>query len=183
MSACEWCDQPDGAHLNGCRFGLGPDEPDEPDALDSLPIAALLHARLASWFGDDRQSFLVSDLVPVVTQIVSEFQYNAVEMARKADIAEAERDTALAEVERLRDAYGVELDRRLAAERANAAVLEVVEAYESCGPKRQCTRDVLDAVTEALVGRLTDDDCDHEWLDRPESDTRECLICGTEVSG
>lgn len=26
-------------------------------------------------------------------------------------------------------------------------------------------------------------ECDHEWLDRPESDTRECLICGTEVFG
>lgn len=25
--------------------------------------------------------------------------------------------------------------------------------------------------------------CSHEWLDRPESDTRECLICGAEVSG
>lgn len=25
--------------------------------------------------------------------------------------------------------------------------------------------------------------CDHLWLDRPESDTRECLLCGTEVSG
>lgn len=25
--------------------------------------------------------------------------------------------------------------------------------------------------------------CDHHWLDRPESDTRECLICGTEVAG
>lgn len=25
--------------------------------------------------------------------------------------------------------------------------------------------------------------CDHQWLDRPESDTRECLICGTEVAG
>lgn len=70
---------------------------DGPDALDSPPIAALLHSRLASWFGDDRQSFLVSDLVPVVTQIVAEFQYNAVEMARKADIAEAERDAALAD--------------------------------------------------------------------------------------
>lgn len=23
----------------------------------------------------------------------------------------------------------------------------------------------------------------HDWLDRPESDTRECLICGTEVAG
>lgn len=29
------------------------------------------------------------------------------------------------------------------------------------------------------------EDCHHrhEWLDRPESDTRECLICGTEVGG
>jgi hypothetical protein len=24
---------------------------------------------------------------------------------------------------------------------------------------------------------------EHHWLDRPESDTRECLICGTEVAG
>ena len=23
-------------------------------------------------------------------------------------------------------------------------------------------------------------ECHHEWLDRPESDTRECLICGVE---
>ncbi len=23
----------------------------------------------------------------------------------------------------------------------------------------------------------------HVWIDRPESDTRECLICGTEVAG
>lgn len=26
-------------------------------------------------------------------------------------------------------------------------------------------------------------ECEHQWLDRPESDTRECLICGEEVSG
>jgi len=25
--------------------------------------------------------------------------------------------------------------------------------------------------------------CAHDWLDRPESDTRECLICGLEVTG
>lgn len=25
--------------------------------------------------------------------------------------------------------------------------------------------------------------CLHEWLDRPESDTHECLICGEERSG
>ena len=33
-----------------------------------------------------------------------------------------------------------------------------------------------------------DDECtglcgEHHWLDRPESDSRECLICGTEVAG
>lgn len=26
-------------------------------------------------------------------------------------------------------------------------------------------------------------ECVHEWLDRPESDTRECLTCGTEAAG
>ena len=26
-------------------------------------------------------------------------------------------------------------------------------------------------------------ECSHEWLDRPESDTRQCLICETEVAG
>ena len=25
--------------------------------------------------------------------------------------------------------------------------------------------------------------CTHSWLDRPESDTHECLICGVEGSG
>lgn len=153
------------------------------------------------------------------------------------------------------DLYGMELDRRLAAEQVLSAALEVVEAYESCGPKRQCTRDVLAAVRAALdglrpasdarsvemareaylaerraeeaefhveqlrdardgaerrierterlieaweldapdhtnpvfIGRLREalrrDPCEHEWLDRPESDTRECLICGVEVAG
>jgi hypothetical protein len=46
--------------------------------------------------------------------------------------------------------YGVELDRRLAAERALMRVMEVVETYESCGPKRQCTRDVLAAIRAAV---------------------------------
>lgn len=25
--------------------------------------------------------------------------------------------------------------------------------------------------------------CGHDWLDRPESDTSECLVCGLEISG
>jgi hypothetical protein len=36
------------------------------------------------------------------------------------------------------------------AEQALAAAWEVVETYESCGPKRQSTRDVLAAVRAAL---------------------------------
>lgn len=48
------------------------------------------------------------------------------------------------------DLYGMELDRRLTAERALTAVVEVVEAYESCGPKQQSTRDVLAAVRAAF---------------------------------
>lgn len=52
----------------------------------------------------------------------------------------------------LGDAYGTELDRRLAAERALMAVMQVVEEYESCGPKRQSTRDVLAAVRAATDG-------------------------------
>jgi hypothetical protein len=28
-----------------------------------------------------------------------------------------------------------------------------------------------------------EDTCAHEWLDRPESDSRECLVCGEEVFG
>jgi hypothetical protein len=35
-------------------------------------------------------------------------------------------------------------------------------------------------IADALAGESR---CPHEWLDRPESDTRECLICGTEVAG
>lgn len=177
MSACEWCDQRDGQHENGCRLGLGPDEP---DAFDSLPIATLLHSRLASWFGDDRQSFLVSDLFPVVAQIVSELQHNAVEMARKADLAERRAEEAEYHVEQLRDA-------RDAAERRIERTERLIDSWERDAPDhsnpvfigrlRECLR------SDPAPVRLRNETCDHQWLDRPESDTRECLICGTEVAG
>jgi hypothetical protein len=69
-----------------------------------------LHARLVSWFGDGRQAFLVSHLAPVVDRIkaeacaqaAAECQWNALEMARKADLAERRAEDAEAEVERLR---------------------------------------------------------------------------------
>lgn len=177
---CEWCGQSDDKHENGCRFGLGPDEP---DAFDSLPIAALLHARLASWFGDDRQSFLVADLVPVVTQIVAEFQHNAVEMARKADIAEARAEGAVAAIERARDVLdGWEHDGPKGYE-FHLLILRVREALD--GATRACRRCEcgVDGDGQCPCGCDEPNDCDHDWLDRPESDTRECLICGTEVAG
>lgn len=130
---------------------------DGPDALDSLPLATLLHSRLASWFGDDRQSFLVSDLVPVVTQIVAEFQHNALEMARKADIAERRaeeaefhveqliesRDRAEAELESLEDSAQEQMERvslhaaEVTAERdaALAVIAEVRRVFDlQCPP-------------------------------------------------
>lgn len=36
------------------------------------------------------------------------------------------------------------------------------------------------AVSRAQWNEWQDEDCEHEWLDRPESDTRQCLDCGAE---
>lgn len=180
--ACEWCGHPDGQHENGCRLGVGPDEIGEVDAA----ITTVLHERLASWFGDDRQAFLAADLVPVVERIVGEFRRNTIDMARKAAIAETERDDALAEVERLRD---------MLAEIQAIFDLQcppmLPDRYVDHGAwmAHSWWNTVLGNILkrEALLGKLTpvstSDVCDHEWLDRPESDTRECLICGTEVAG
>jgi hypothetical protein len=133
-------------------------------------MAALLHSRLASWFGDDRQSFLVADLVPVVAQIVAEYQYAAVEMARKADIAESRAEEAEYHAEQLRDA-------RDSAER-------LLDGWVQDGPDDPAIHLLIRRVREALdVGKHSGNECDHDWLDRPESDTRECLICGIEVNG
>lgn len=48
-----------------------------------------------------------------------------------------------------------------------------------------CPCRVLDL--EPVDVRESDDDwwndCDHDWLDRPESDTHECRACGIEGSG
>ena len=47
--------------------------------------------------------------------------------------------------------------------------------YADCRhPACDCTECVYDC--PGLCG-------DHHWLDRPESDTRECLICGVEEAG
>ena len=39
----------------------------------------------------------------------------------------------------------------------------------------------LDGYGNCPCGCYGWDRCDHDWLDRPESDSRECLICGVEV--
>ena len=41
----------------------------------------------------------------------------------------------------------------------------------------------LDGYGNCPCGCYGWDRCDHDWLDRPESDSRECLICGVEVFG
>lgn len=65
----------------------------------------LLAERFVSWFGDERQAFLVTQISSAVERIVTartaECRREVVEMSRRASIAETERDAALAEVERL----------------------------------------------------------------------------------
>jgi hypothetical protein len=85
---------------------------------------------------------------------------NDLEMARKAAIAEAERDAALAEVERLRDQVA----------EAEFHIRQITESRDRA--ERQAESDQC----AGLCG-------EHHWLDRTESDTRECLICGAEVTG
>lgn len=114
-----------------------------------------LHARLTSWFGDDRQAFLVSHLAPVVDRIKADAHAagaaDALEMARKANLAERRAEDAEAEVEGLRERWE-----------------HVAEGVQGSGG---------DAWS---VSVFIERDCAHEWLDRPESDTAVCELCGAE---
>lgn len=127
---------------------------------------------------------LVSHLAPAVERIkaeaAAEFQWNALEMARKADLAERRAEEAEFHVEQLRDA-------RDSAERRIERTERLIDSWE---------RDAPDHSNPVFIGRLREtlqrdpapvrlrgEECEHHWLDRPESDTRECLICGTEVAG
>lgn len=111
---------------------------------------------------------------------VAEHQWNALEMARKADQAERRAEEAEFHVEQLRDALG-------SAERRIERTERLIDSWE---------RDAPDHSNPTFIGRLREslrcdpapvrlriDECDHDWLDRPESDTRECLICGAEALG
>jgi hypothetical protein len=109
---------------------------------------------------------------------VAEFQWNALEMARKADLAERRAEDAEAEVEALRDVLA---EVRRVFDLQCPPMLP--DAYVDAGAwmAHSWWNTVLGHVlkrTDREVG-----DCRHEWLDRPESDTRECILCGTEVAG
>lgn len=147
-----------------------------------------IHARLASWFGDDRQAFLVSHLAPVLDRIkseaVAEFQRNALEMARKAERAERRAEDAEAELERLKAAADKVGHQAVCSDepcdcwvRDLAPLLDGTEAQ----PERvvESEQGVDDDVWSVAVYRERDS-CDHEWLDRPESDTASCDLCGEE---
>lgn len=96
--------------------------------------------------------------------------------------AEVGSNTGEAEfhIEQLRDA----LD---SAERRIERTERLIDSWE---------RDAPDHSNPVFIGRLREslrrdpapvclrsDKCAHDWLDRPESDTRECLICGAEALG
>lgn len=130
-------------------------------------------ARLADYVAE-----YVNESPAALRAQVTEFQYNALEMARKADAAERRAEEAEYHVEQLRDA-------RDSAERRIERAERLIDSWEHDAP---------DHSNPVFIGRLRETlrrdpapvrlrGCDHEWLDRPESDTRACLICGTEVSG
>lgn len=122
----------------------------------------------------------------------AEFQNNALEMARKADIAEARAESAEAECERLRDVLA---EVRAAFDLQCPPMLPEKYVDHGAWVAHSWWNKVLGQVLKraALLDELftaTDDSdgcpglCgEHHWLDRPESDTRECLICGSEVAG
>lgn len=136
--------------------------------------------------------FRVSERCDELQADAAERQWNALEMARKADAAERRAEEAEYHVEQLRDARD-RAERR--AEKLEAVIGQVKRVFDlQCPPmlpEKYVDRGAWmahswwDAVLGAVLRRddLDGGDHDHEWLDRPESDTRECLTCGTEVAG
>lgn len=191
-----------------------------------------LHERLVSWFGDDRQAFLVSHLAPVFDRIkadgyiaglaagvevrASEFQEAALEMARKADAAERRAEDTEAAFEQLRsaadkvghqaacpvnpcDCWMRDLAPLLDYERPQWAKVAEVEQGKGGDTwtvavfKEQPREHVSDCACwppfdscshpahppcacDGCIGA----ECDHQWIDRPESDTVVCDLCGAE---
>lgn len=79
------------------------------------------------------------------------------------------------------------------ADRAESDLARLRSAADKVGHQAVCPVDPCDCWMHDLAPLLDDDPedqagcsglCgDHQWLDRPESDARECLICGTEAAG
>lgn len=176
------------------RRKFGTDSPHEPT--DEFVRRAFAEGARALW-PDSRDPGWIVTFNRWLDARVAEFQHNTLEMARKADLAERRAEEAEYHVEQLRDAR----DR---AERRIERACEVLDGWEHDGPKGYQFHLLILRVREALdgAGRACrrcgcgvdgdgqcpcgcdePNECDHEWLDRPESDTRECLICGTEVAG
>lgn len=159
-----------------------------------------------TWFGGDeyRQAFLVSHLAPVVDRIKADAyaagaaaaETRAVEMARKANQAERRAEEAEFHVEQLRDER--DSAERLIDSRAGSGcihgdcvLLPTRPPTYRCG---ECGatfnhRPEWVKVTESEQGAGDDTwqvavyqerGCEHQWLDRPESDTRVCELCGEE---
>lgn len=97
------------------------------------------------------------------------------------------RDSAERRAERI-EARAVELATERDAALVRIARAErLIDSWEHDAPDhsnpvfigrlRECLR------RDPVPIRLRGDECNHQWLDRPESDSRECLICGTEADG
>ncbi len=117
----------------------------------------LLADRFVSWFGDERQAFLVSQIAPVVERIiatrVAELQSKALEMSRKAEQSERRAEGAEAEVERLQ-ARG---DRHYAAfVGAEARLARLIAAADAVGHQAACLVDPCDCWMSDLAPLLED---------------------------
>lgn len=112
----------------------------------------LLADRFVSWFGDERQAFLVSHVAPTVDRIIAtrirESQWNALEMARKADIAERRAEEAEFHVEQLRDT-------RDGAERRIERAERLLDGWEQDGPDDAAIHLLIQRVREALNGGVS----------------------------
>lgn len=172
-----------------------------------------LHARLVSWFGDDRQAFLVSHLAPVVDRIKSEaYAAGALEMARKAEQAERRAEDTEVAFERLRsaadkvghqavcpvivcDCWMRDLAPLLDGGDDSARCPDCAAEWgrpmrEGCRrPWHHADERKWEQVAETTQGSGDDAwvvavfeerGCGHQWIDRPESDTAVCDLCGEE---
>lgn len=172
-TSCDWCGLSNDTHANGCRLGLGPDErgAHRTDCNCAPPYADCRHPPC--------------DCTECVYDCSGPCGYGLTE-ADKADLLKVARPP--------RRPVGPYSDQAVRSVTAEHYFVVSPTAYgqESCA----CGwyRDGWDApsfevhLAFRLGLPLPEPECpslcgDHHWLDRPESDTHECLICGVEGSG